>query len=478
MTAVEALVALIEQASGIVVPERDLGRLERTASERASALALPDLAAYVRLLRQSRDGDEWRQLLSLITIKESYLFRAPQHWRALAEDVVPALAPGRPERRLQIWSAGCARGEEASTIASVLADCRLLGGWDWRILATDVDEEALAEARRGMYAGRAVSRVPTPVLERHFAARGGRYQLDPELHRRIEFRPLNLIREPLVVPGAPYDVIYLRNVLIYFRPESQRRVVRAIAEALTRDGYLFLGPSESLMHLSRELVPVDLKDCFCYRWPQSSADSRWGAAIESSGGGERAATSTPRSPRPTGEVPGGGASPRPTGSTARKAHASPQPGVTSSDQAGVPPPRWDALETVVACIVDQLSSNHLERARELIAEGAERFPDAAALRAFEGIAFDIEHDDQEAVRAYRAALYLDPRLIQVRFFLARCIERLDCPDRSRRDYRELLVRLGRGDHRMLPGSQRLGLPSLRQLEAGSRQALGEGTGEQ
>jgi chemotaxis protein methyltransferase CheR len=469
MNAVSALAALIEKTSGIVVPQRDLTRLQRTALERARANRLADLDRYLRLLEQDHDGAEWRQLLSLITIKESYLYRAPQHWRALAEEVIPGLLPGRRQvRTLSVWSAGCARGEEASTIATVLADRPELRGWDWRVLATDVDEKALTEARRGRYGGRAVSRVPRGVLERHFVARGDRFELSPELRRRIDYRPLNLLREPLDVPGAPFDVIYLRNVLIYFRAESQRRVVGAIGQALAPDGYLFLGPTESLMHLSRKLAPVDLGDCFCYRWPQSPSDIPWadprtGSPPEKSHRPpEQVSQQQPVKGRAEASGSSGAHSQRQASAPARPSHAATNHGTRPAG----------SLQTLIDSIVEELASNRLERAKSLITEGARRFPEEATMRAFEGLALDIDRDDRQAVRAYRAALYLDPRLVQVRFLLARCMERLDLPDRSQRDYRELLAVLRDRKHRMLPGSERLGLPSLRQLEAASRQALG------
>ncbi|MFH1177185.1 MAG: CheR family methyltransferase, partial [Acidobacteriota bacterium] len=263
---VAELARLIEAASGNVITPGHYPFLAQAAARRVRACSLPDLAAYVKALASGALTGEWGSLLPLITINESYFFRTPQHFAALTRDLLGSLLAARhSDRRLGIWSAGCARGEEPGTLAILLAEHPALAGWDWRILATDVDEETLAAARRGLYGARAVAQIPAPLLSRHFTSGGDRFELASALRQRIDFRTLNLMDDPLVAPGAPFDVIMLRNVLIYFRPEAQRRVARAVARNLAADGYLFLGPAETLWQISDELEPVDLGDCFCYR---------------------------------------------------------------------------------------------------------------------------------------------------------------------------------------------------------------------
>ena len=260
------LARLVEEVSGNVVPPAHLPFLEQAAAARVRATGHRDLAAYVASLRRGALAGEWSALLPLVTINESYLYRTPQHFAALERVLLPALMAARADRRrLRLWSAGCARGEEPATLAIVLAETPALAGWDWRILATDVDEVALAAARGGRFGERAVANVPPGHRERHFERQGGEYVLAPALRSRIEYRVLNLVHEPLVAAGGPFDVLFLRNVLIYFRPESQRRVAAAVAQHLAPDGRLFLGPAETLWQLTDALEPVDLGDCFCYR---------------------------------------------------------------------------------------------------------------------------------------------------------------------------------------------------------------------
>ncbi len=264
MTPGRKLMVLVERISGIVLPDRELQRLTNWALDRAEIKGFADLNSYVEALRRHPDSDEWRVLLSRVTVKESSLFRAPQQFACLGESIVPELVDsGR--KSLRVWSAGCARGEEPATIGVILADC--LAGRDirWSVLGTDVDEDALEAARKARFSPRAVRRVPSKYLGRYFSDRVGLFELTGNIRSHIEFESLNLIREPLDVPGPPFDVIFLRNVLIYFRRESQVRVVRNIQKLLAPDGFLLIGPSESLMHLTPVLQAEERQGVFVYR---------------------------------------------------------------------------------------------------------------------------------------------------------------------------------------------------------------------
>jgi chemotaxis protein methyltransferase CheR len=260
---VQEIAQLIEATSGFVVSEQGYPTLQSFVVQRIERGGFRDVERYVDYLRRHPDSEEWRHILSKITIKESYLFRAKAQFDALSSTVLNEISERRSGRRLRVWCAGCARGEEAATLAIVLADHPVVGDWSWSVLATDVDQTALADARRGVYASRAVSRVPAATLARHFVRRGEQFQLADELLRKIEFRRLNLVEQSLDLGESDFDVVFLRNVLIYFRPELQRRVVETVEQSLSEDGILFLGPSESLLHLGSRLHARDGGDCFC-----------------------------------------------------------------------------------------------------------------------------------------------------------------------------------------------------------------------
>src|SRR6185295_16795795 len=155
--------------------------------------------------------------------------------------------------------------EEPATLAMLLAEEPSLAGWDWTIVATDIDEESLAGARLGLYGARAVAQVPPPLLERWFVKRGKLFELDAGLRSRIDYQALNLAHAPFSLPCAEFDLILLRNVLIYFRRPLQRRVVSQVAPLLAPEGVLFLGASETLWQIQEELEAVDLGPCFAYR---------------------------------------------------------------------------------------------------------------------------------------------------------------------------------------------------------------------
>ncbi len=304
MTPGRKLMLLVERMSGIVLPDRELQRLTDWAGNRAAIRGFKDTNAYVDALRRYPESDEWRVLLSRVTVKESSLFRAPQQFRCLSESIVPELvASGRTT--LRVWSAGCARGEEPATLAVVLDEC--LGGTKvrWSVVGTDVDADALEAARRARFSPRSVRRVPAEYLERHFTMRSGAFELKANTRSHIRYASLNLIREPLEVSGQPFDIIFLRNVLIYFRRESQARVVRSIQKILAPGGFLLVGPSESLMHVAPGMKAEERNGVFVYRrrdggevTPTVSVNGRSGVF----GGSDAAPEALPREPnRPESE---------------------------------------------------------------------------------------------------------------------------------------------------------------------------------
>ena len=440
MTDLHQLVALIERASGVVVPERDLGRLERLAQEIADRRTGGDLGQLVARLRRHRGGRDWRTLLAAITVKESYLFRSPRQFEALSTLVVPELVRRRPDRRLTVWSAGCARGEEAATVAMLLAESPLLTGWAWRILATDVDENAIEEASLGRFGGRAVARVPAALRQRYLQPRGDGFELAGFLRRRIDFEPLNLVASPAAIPGAPFDIILLRNVLIYFRPETQRRVVETVAAALAEDGYLFLGPSESLLQHDVPVQAVDLDGCFVYRHrAQVPAETA--------------------APPPPQQVPA---------SSSRAPTRGRRPTRGGSDSGPEPVVADRAAE-----VRELLIGEALGRAAALGRQLSEREPDNVELRAVSALAIDAVGDEEGAVRAYRAALYLDPALFQIRHRLASVLRRRGETERASAELRAILSLIATGRARTLTGWRELGLDDAERVAAACRAELRE-----
>ena len=427
---IREIAELVEATSGFVIGDQSLDALERFVDQRVRRGGFADLERYVDYLRRHPDSEEWRRLLSKITVKESYLFRANAQFEALAATILDQIAERHRDRRLRTWCAGCARGEEAATLAIVLAEHRTVGSWDWSVLATDVDEAALADARKGIYGRRAVERVPPATIERHFIHRGDRFELAPELRRRIEYRRLNLVEQPLVLGDELFDVIFLRNVLIYFRPELQRRVVEMMEGALSENGALFLGPSESLLHLGTKLHAEDLGGCFCYRRRPSVEVTESTPAIE---------RATAKQTRPATEE------------VAR-------PGDSDDLEDDTP-----TFEARFESMVEALEHGQDRRAVAGLAALRHEFPERAAARALEGVALERCGDPEDAVLAYRAALYLAPEMDEVRFLLARVLDGQGRSQAAAREYRTALTGLGPADDLMAEILGRLGFPDSEQM---------------
>jgi len=423
---------IIERAAGIVVAEGDRERVEELVRELARQRTGGDVDQLLVQLRRDPTHDGWRVLLAAITVKESFLFRAPRQFEVLRHDLLPELVRRRRSRTLSLWCAGCARGEEAVTAAMVLAEAAELAGWSWRVLATDVDEHALQDARAGRYGERAVARVPEELRERYLSAAGDRYVVAPSLRRRIEYRQLNLVRLPLAVPAAPHDVILLRNVLIYFRADLQQRVVTAVAEALADDGFLFLGPSESLLQLEVPLVPEDRDGCFVYRKP--SAPRRRAAAAEA----------PVRSSSPPAAAPPEATDPGVPGRAA-----------AGEDRSVAAP----STEEVAAAI----AADSLAVAIGLASTATAVRPEDAELRGLLGIALHRLGDVPAAIRELRAALYLDPSLAQVRVELAQALEGVGRHESALQQRRRAVATVSSGPVGWLPGWRELGLPEAEEI---------------
>jgi len=436
--AIDELIHLIEEVSGIIVPEHDRSRVAAIALEQAQSGAHGDLDWLVDRLRRDPGSDDWHRLLGRITIKESFFFRGPAQFEILENTVLPELVSRRQDRRLRVWCAGCARGEEPATMAIVLSRCQALEGWDWRVVATDVDNAALEEARQGVFGSRAVARVSSQDLARHFQPRDGSYELEPSLRERITYHHLNLAQEPLRLVESPFDIIFLRNVLIYFSRGFQERVVAAVADNLVDDGVLFLSPSESLLHLRSRFQAQDLGSCFCYR-------------LESKG--EAPAREEAR-PQPAHRV-----------EAAR--------GDSSWSGTGPHPPVEEpVLEEQIEAVVAALAASRTEDALGLLEPLTMRFPENPILRSLEGMAQEGGGRLEAAVAAYRAALYLAPDLNEIRFLLARGLDRLGRGARAEREYRAVLAAFRGSQVAQSRGHAVLGFPSTEEIVARCREALG------
>jgi chemotaxis protein methyltransferase CheR len=271
---------LLHRHSGIYLEESKLDSLRISLVTRATRLGYTSLNDYYGALE--RDDHEFNELLNLVTINETSFFRFPQQFEALRERVLPEIMADKPasSRNLRIWSAGCSTGEEPYSVSMSLLDMGVEGlGWRPQVLGTDVSTKALAHAKAGVYGKRSMMNVPPDVVSRFYEATpSGAYRINDRVRSLVDFGYHNLIKEPypLSLMGN-WDVIFCRNVTIYFRLESTRRVVRNFFDSLNEGGYLFIGHSETLTSISEDFEAIDMGGVFLYRKPKSRRLFSFGA---------------------------------------------------------------------------------------------------------------------------------------------------------------------------------------------------------
>jgi chemotaxis protein methyltransferase CheR len=259
---------LIADASGIVFDERSRFILERRLAARLRALRLETHEQYYRyLLFDDGRGEELARMLDQVAVRETYFFREPQQLDAFRRDLLPRLAEeNAASRRLRIWSAGCATGEEPYTIAMIVLESGLFEGWEVDIFGTDLSQVAVGQARRGLFRDGSMRALADETRARYFAFEGpNAWRLDERVRRMVTFGTLNLVDTARYEVYAGADVIFCRNVLIYFGAETRRMVVNRFYETLREGGYLLLGHAETLVSLNTPFKLLHLPSEMVYR---------------------------------------------------------------------------------------------------------------------------------------------------------------------------------------------------------------------
>lgn len=248
-----ALIAkLMKQHAGIALGPHKRAMVYARLMQRLRRLGLFRFGDYTQLLTGPGGEEEVWQLVNALTTNYTRFFREPHHFEHLATQVLPRMiknSQSGAQRQLRIWSAGCATGEEAYSIAITLRQyLPEIEKWDARVLATDISTDALKDAEAGLYGPSQLSDLPEALLKAHFQQSDKdpfSYRVNPAVGQLVTFNWLNLLGTwPMTVK---FDVIFCRNVIIYFDGETQDRVVRRLADMLTEDGVLYLGHSESAL---------------------------------------------------------------------------------------------------------------------------------------------------------------------------------------------------------------------------------------
>jgi two-component system CheB/CheR fusion protein len=258
----DELLLMLKETRGFDFTGYKPSTLQRRIHRRMTALSLETFAEYRDYLELQ--PEEFTALFDSMLINVTSFFRDPAAWQALREKVLPELVSAKgPRSPIRVWSAGCASGEEAYTLAIVLADA--LGPEQFRervkIYATDLDEDALQQARMGAYDARALNEIPEHFRDAYFEPAGDKRAFRRDLRGQVIFGRNDLTRD---APISRVDLLVSRNTLMYFNAEAQANVIRRFHFALSHPGYLFLGKAEMLLNHSDSFQAVDLrKRIFC-----------------------------------------------------------------------------------------------------------------------------------------------------------------------------------------------------------------------
>jgi chemotaxis protein methyltransferase CheR len=229
--------------------------------KRLRATNLPSVSDYCHFLKSQNDGEELAHLIDAISTNHTFFFREIAHFDFLSKTVLPEMkARARQERwsRFDVWSAACSSGEEPYSIAMLL-DEQLGATWNWQIQATDISNRILDKARAGIYREETVGKLEAGRIRHHFqrghGPQAGNYRVKPKLKSAINFQHLNLLE------GRPpfdhlFQVIFCRNVMIYFDRATQEELVQKLTQKIVPGGYLFVGHSESLTGIRHSLQTV------------------------------------------------------------------------------------------------------------------------------------------------------------------------------------------------------------------------------
>ena len=257
-TEFELFKKLINNCTGISLSDEKKVRFKRKVEDRLHRLGLTSYNAYYRYLRQDMEGDglELRQLINAITVDVTEFFRHPKQFEIMSNVVLPQITTKKNRsKKLRIWSAGCSRGHEAYSIAMLVDDMvgqRQNGTWDVKILASDIDTDALRFAYIGKYPSNDIKGIPSNYLDKYFESGtekdDGFFLIKKSLKKNILFRRLNLSHFDFTMK-SPVDIIFCRNVMIYFSSEAKKLLIDNFFNAMQQGGVLFLGSFESLYGL-------------------------------------------------------------------------------------------------------------------------------------------------------------------------------------------------------------------------------------
>jgi len=255
----ELLSKILKERSGLVLSEDKVYLLESRLTPIARKKGMETLDDLINEIRLRRKEDLLREVTDAMTTNESFFFRDNTPFDLFKEDVLPALMKNRANKRLRIWCAAASTGQEPYSLGIILKEMEAqLSGWKIEIIGTDLSQDVLDKAKAGIYSQFEVQRgLPIKLLMKYFTQAGEMWQISENIRNMVTYKPYNLL-DSFGMLGK-FDVIFCRNVLIYFHQETKADVLNRLREQMPEDGTLFLGAAETVLGLTDKFKPVSGK---------------------------------------------------------------------------------------------------------------------------------------------------------------------------------------------------------------------------
>ena len=257
VTDFEFICQILRERSGLVLTNDKAYLLESRLLPVARKWKLATFDDLVRVIRTKMDEAVVRDVVEAMTTNESFFFRDTKPFDQFKALVLPALLKSRAaSRTIRIWSAACSSGQEPYSLAMILSESAAqLNGWKIEIVGTDLSTEILNRAKEGMYSQFEVQRgLPITMLVKYFAQIGDRWQINAKIRGMVQYKEFNLLQDPM--PLGRFDVVFCRNVLIYFDQPTKTRVLNSVSKLMPEDGFLFLGGAETVLGITDKFQMV------------------------------------------------------------------------------------------------------------------------------------------------------------------------------------------------------------------------------
>jgi chemotaxis protein methyltransferase CheR len=259
----QQLAELIYQRTGIFIPHTKKYLIENRLAKLIDDFNLKGYDEFLYFIKYSPNGKESERLFDSITTNETYFFREPMQFDVFIDHAVPRVLQNRRGLRdIRVWSAACSSGEEPYTLAMLMREKR----FDVRaeIMASDISHSVLRSAARGLYSSYSIRNVPDQYMKKYFTQEGQDYHLNRHIIGAVKFRNLNLVGDLRSPDMRDFDIVFCRNVLIYFDQKAKQKAVSFLYDSLRPGGLLFIGSSESLHNVTRAFRPMTIDKVVVY----------------------------------------------------------------------------------------------------------------------------------------------------------------------------------------------------------------------